>query len=118
MWSKADQLDWWVKERPSGGVAYAARTAVNGGSELLIFVRPAARRRDLTLSFVASNAKPPTLHLPIRPKPCRLFADVVVQCAGQPFEGGRGDAVRLRVAMRRFQHGGGVFGAGRVFRRR
>ena len=51
-------------------------------------------------------------------KTCRLFAGVVVQCAGQPFEGGRGEAVRLRVAMRRFRHGGGVFGAGRVFRRR
>ena len=51
-------------------------------------------------------------------KTCRLFADVVVQCAGQPFEGGRGDAVRLRVAMRRFRHGCGVFGAGRVFQQR
>ena len=38
MWSKAGQLDGWVKNDRSGGVI-AVQTAVNGGSELLIFVR-------------------------------------------------------------------------------
>ena len=46
MWSKAGQLDWWVKERQEWWV----QTAVNGGSELLIFVRRAALSHDLTLS--------------------------------------------------------------------
>jgi hypothetical protein len=35
-WSKASQLDWWVRERREWWVAYAVLTAVNGGSELLI----------------------------------------------------------------------------------
>jgi hypothetical protein len=39
-WSKAGQLDWWVKERREWWVAYAAQAAVNGGSERLIFQRP------------------------------------------------------------------------------
>jgi hypothetical protein len=30
-WSKAGQLDWWVKDRRNGGVGYAVQTAVNGG---------------------------------------------------------------------------------------
>ena len=54
-WSKAGQLDWWVKERENGGVAYAVLTAVNGGSELLIFVRRAAHSHDLSLSIVAGR---------------------------------------------------------------
>ena len=37
-WSKAGQLDWWVKERQEWRVGYAVLTAVNGGSELLTFV--------------------------------------------------------------------------------
>jgi hypothetical protein len=37
-WSKPGQLDWWVKNGRDGGVAYEVQTAVNGGSELLIFV--------------------------------------------------------------------------------
>jgi hypothetical protein len=41
MWSKAGQLDWWVK-RTAGMVASAAQTAANGGSEPLIFVPRAA----------------------------------------------------------------------------
>ena len=39
-WSKAGQLDWWVKERQEWWGTYAIQTAVNGGSELLIFVPP------------------------------------------------------------------------------
>jgi hypothetical protein len=46
-WSKAGQLDWCVKDSGNGGVAYAVQTAVNGGSELLIFVPPAAHSHDL-----------------------------------------------------------------------
>jgi hypothetical protein len=41
-WSKAGQLDWWVKERREWWVTYAVLTAVNGGSELLIL--PACRK--------------------------------------------------------------------------
>ena len=43
MWSKAGQLDWWVKERQEWWVAYVVRMDVNGGSKLLIFVPRAAR---------------------------------------------------------------------------
>ena len=39
-WSKAGRLDWWVKERREWWGTYAVQTAGNGGSELLIFVRP------------------------------------------------------------------------------
>jgi hypothetical protein len=39
-WSRAGQLDWWVRKRREWWVAYAVQTAVNGGSELLIFVPP------------------------------------------------------------------------------
>jgi hypothetical protein len=42
-WSAGGQLDWWVKNGRNGGVAYAVRTAGNGGSELLIFVPRAAQ---------------------------------------------------------------------------
>jgi hypothetical protein len=45
-WSKAGQLDWWVKNGGDGGVGYPARTAVNGGSGLLIFVPLAAHSDD------------------------------------------------------------------------
>jgi hypothetical protein len=38
-WSKAGQLDWWVKETGNGSVVYGVQTAANGGSKLLIFVR-------------------------------------------------------------------------------
>jgi hypothetical protein len=46
-WSKAGQLDWWVKEGRNGWVGYAVPTAVDGGSELLIFVPGAAHSDDL-----------------------------------------------------------------------
>jgi hypothetical protein len=36
----------------NGGVASVVQTAVDGGSELLIFVPRAAHRHDLSLSFV------------------------------------------------------------------
>ena len=36
-WSPRGTLDWWVKDRQSGGVAYADQMVVNGGSKLLIF---------------------------------------------------------------------------------
>jgi hypothetical protein len=54
-WSKAGQLAWWVKERQEWWVAYAVQTAVNGGSELLIFVSRAAHSHDLSFSFVAGD---------------------------------------------------------------
>jgi hypothetical protein len=47
-WSKAGQLDWWVKERHEWWVAYAVQTAVNGGSKPLIFVPQAAHSHDLS----------------------------------------------------------------------
>jgi hypothetical protein len=54
-WSSAGQLDLWVKNGSNGGDGYAVRTAVNGGSELLIFVRRAARRYGWSFSFVAPS---------------------------------------------------------------
>ena len=56
MWSEAGQLDWWVKTGDDGSVAYAVQTAVNGGSELLIFVPRAGRNRDF-LRNAASGAR-------------------------------------------------------------
>jgi hypothetical protein len=44
-WSKAGQLDWWVKERLEWWVGYAVQTAANGGSELLILVARAVHRQ-------------------------------------------------------------------------
>jgi hypothetical protein len=41
-WSRAGQLDWWVKERRNGGLAYAMQTAIDGGSALMIFVQRTA----------------------------------------------------------------------------
>jgi hypothetical protein len=46
-WAKAGKLDWWVKERQEWRVGYAGQTAVNAGSELLIFVRRVAHGHDL-----------------------------------------------------------------------
>ena len=46
--SKAGQLDWWVQERQEWFGRVRGRTAVNGGSELLIFVPRAAHSHDLT----------------------------------------------------------------------
>lgn len=43
-WSKAGQLDWWVKSGSSGWVAYGVLTASSGGSKLLIFVPRAANK--------------------------------------------------------------------------
>jgi hypothetical protein len=46
-WSKAGQLDWWVKERQdSAGSAVA--TAGSAGSKLLIFVPRAAHSDELS----------------------------------------------------------------------
>ena len=53
-----------------------------------------------------------------RPSFCRLLPASLSTVPVSRSRAARGDAVRLRVAMRRFRHGGGVFGAGRVFRRR
>jgi hypothetical protein len=47
MWSKAGQLEWWVRNGRNGGVAYAVQTAGNGGSELLIFIPRADHSHDL-----------------------------------------------------------------------
>jgi hypothetical protein len=46
-WSPGGQLDWWVKDRQEWWGRCGAKTAVNGGSELLIFVRRATRSREL-----------------------------------------------------------------------
>jgi hypothetical protein len=54
-WSKAGQLDWWVKERQQWLGRDEARTAVNDGSELLIFVPRAAHGHDLSSQFVAGR---------------------------------------------------------------
>jgi hypothetical protein len=60
-WASAGQLDWWVKDRRNGSAGYAVQTAVNGGSERLIFDRRTAsdhgtmsnvrETRPLTLVF-------------------------------------------------------------------
>jgi hypothetical protein len=42
-WSRAGQLDWWVKERREWWAGYAVQTAVNTGLEPLIFVLRLAR---------------------------------------------------------------------------
>jgi hypothetical protein len=54
MWSRAGQLDWWVKEGRNGGVALVVRTAVNGGSGLLIFVPQAAHNCDFSVAKIMS----------------------------------------------------------------
>jgi hypothetical protein len=38
-WSTGGHLDCWVKERQEWWAACAVKTGVNGGSELLIFIR-------------------------------------------------------------------------------
>jgi len=53
-----------------------------------------------------------------RPKPVGCLPASLSSVHSAVRGASRGDAVRLRVAMRRFRQGGGVFGAGRVFRRR
>ena len=44
-WSKAGQLDWWVKERQEWWGRVRGAAAANGGLELLIFVQPNASDR-------------------------------------------------------------------------
>jgi hypothetical protein len=53
--SKAGQLDWWVRERREWWGRVAVQTAVNGGSELWIFVPSVAHNYDLSWSFVAGR---------------------------------------------------------------
>jgi len=45
-WSSTGRLDWWVKSASSGWVGCGAKTVVNVGFELLIFVPRAAHRDD------------------------------------------------------------------------
>jgi hypothetical protein len=45
-WSKAGQLDWWVKGRQEWWGGCAGKTVVNGGFQLLIFVPPRASDRQ------------------------------------------------------------------------
>jgi hypothetical protein len=45
-WSKAGQLDWWVRRAGNGWVGYADRMAGNGGSKLLICVLRGAHSPD------------------------------------------------------------------------
>jgi hypothetical protein len=47
MWSKAGQLDWWVKERQEWWGRIRGADGVNGGSKLLIFV---PRQRRVTVA--------------------------------------------------------------------
>ena len=54
-WSKAGQLDWWVKERQEWFGRVRGATAVNGGSELLIFVPRAVHSNDLVVSLALSS---------------------------------------------------------------
>ena len=55
-WSKAGQLDWWVKERQKWWVGYAVQTAGNAGSKPKIFIRRAAHSDELSWSFVVGRA--------------------------------------------------------------
>jgi hypothetical protein len=48
-WTRAGQLDWWVKERREWWGRVAVLMAVNGGLELLIFVSQAAYSGDFLL---------------------------------------------------------------------
>jgi hypothetical protein len=52
-WAAAGWLDWWEKNGRNGGVGYAVRTAVSGGSELVIFVPRAAHSHNLSGIFGA-----------------------------------------------------------------
>ena len=45
-WSKAGQLDWWVRERREWWVGYSCQTAVNVDQKLLIFDRRAGPSAD------------------------------------------------------------------------
>jgi hypothetical protein len=54
-WSKAGQLDRWVRERREWLAGYAVQTAGNAGSEPLIFVLRAAHSNDLTLVIRRSS---------------------------------------------------------------
>ena len=49
----------------NGLTGYAVQTAVNAGSKLLIFVRRAARSRELSLPFVAGDADGAKLGVPV-----------------------------------------------------
>jgi hypothetical protein len=35
-WSRADQLDWWVKERQEWWAGHVVQTAVNGGLMIIL----------------------------------------------------------------------------------
>jgi len=63
-WSKAGQLDWWVKERREWWGRVRGADGRHGGSGLLIFVPRAAHSRDLSLSLSlvvgpVSSERPP-----------------------------------------------------------
>jgi hypothetical protein len=62
-WSPGGQLDWWVKERREWFGRYAVRTAVNGGSALVIFVPRAAQSRDLPIDEIVLVASGTSLIL-------------------------------------------------------
>jgi hypothetical protein len=56
-WSAAGDLDFWVKERQDGWVAYGVQTVVRSGSEQLIVGRPKrVDSRGLSLSLVIRRA--------------------------------------------------------------
>jgi hypothetical protein len=55
-WSKADQLDWCVKERQEWWGRVRRADGVSGGSELLIFVKRAADNHDLPTAAAASGS--------------------------------------------------------------
>jgi hypothetical protein len=67
-WSRAGQLDWWVKDRQNGGIAYADRMAVNAGSELLTSSHERLTAITL-LSFIAGRRASPCRNRCFRPTP-------------------------------------------------
>ena len=56
-WSRAGQLDWWVKERLEWFGRVRGRTVGNGGSKLLIFVGRAAHSGDGSQFLYAARLK-------------------------------------------------------------
>jgi hypothetical protein len=66
--SPGGRLDWWVKERHSGSAESGSETVVNGGSELLIFVRRATHSHDRQ-TFQDGGFGPVPASIPIRRMP-------------------------------------------------
>jgi hypothetical protein len=54
-WSRAGQLDWWVRERREWWGRVRGADGLSGGSELLIFVPRTVHSCDLSWSFVGGD---------------------------------------------------------------